>query len=90
MIPNASGDRIDGIVPRDGAETALKIRVSAPPDRGKANAAVEKLLAKCWEVPRASLSIVAGEKARNKTLLVAGEPQDIKDQLTPWFHQLGK
>jgi hypothetical protein len=62
---------------RDTGELALKIRVAALPDKGKANAAVVKVLAKSWQVPRASLSIVAGEMDRNKTVL-----------LTAWFLQL--
>jgi uncharacterized protein len=67
---------------------ALKIRVAALPDKGKANTAVVKLLAKSWQVPRASLSIVAGEKDRNKTVLLTGDPQYRLALLTAWFLQL--
>jgi len=88
VIPNAAADRVDGLVARDQDGLALKIRVSAIPDKGKANAAVVKLLAKSWQVPRASLSIVSGEKDRNKTVLLAGNPEDQMAFLAAWFRQL--
>jgi len=66
----------------------LKLRVHAVPDKGKANAAVVKLLAKSWGVPRSSLTVVVGEKDRTKTLLLAGAPQERLALLTGWFERL--
>ena len=86
--PNASVDRIEGIVFRSENEPALKLRVSAVPDKGKANAAVVKLLAKAWGIPRSSLSIVSGDKDRNKNLLVAGDTQECLAMLSVWFDRL--
>ena len=85
VTPNASGDRIEGVALLGDERPVLKVRVTAVPDKGKANAAVVKLLAKAWGVPRSSLSIVAGEKDRNKTVQVAGDPADLTARLTDWF-----
>lgn len=88
VTPNASVDRIEGIVLRSESQPALKLKVSAIADKGKANAAVVKLLAKTWGIPRSNLSIVSGDKDRNKTLLVEGDPQECLDVLSDWFVHL--
>lgn len=45
---------------------AIKVQVTAPPVDGAANLAVEKVLAVWLDVPRAAISIVSGQGARNK------------------------
>jgi uncharacterized protein (TIGR00251 family) len=65
-----------------GAEAALKVRVTAPPEDGKANAAVIALLAKRWDVPKSALDIAAGGSARLKRVLVRGEPAALLRHLT--------
>lgn len=50
----------------------LKLSVTAAPERGKANAAVEELLAQALDLPRASVRVVAGHAARNKRVDIAG------------------
>jgi uncharacterized protein (TIGR00251 family) len=49
---------------------ALKLEVAAAPERGKANAAVRKLLAKSLDVPRSSIRIVSGEISQDKSVCV--------------------
>jgi len=51
---------------------ALKLSVSAPPERGKANAAVRALVAKTLGVAASRVSVVAGETSRDKKVLVRG------------------
>jgi hypothetical protein len=46
----------------------LKLRVTAPPEKGKANGAVVDLLAKVLGVPRARVRIVAGASSPLKTV----------------------
>jgi uncharacterized protein (TIGR00251 family) len=50
---------------------ALKLRVSAPPVEGKANAAVVAFLADQFGVPQRAVTIVHGETARRKTVRIA-------------------
>lgn len=50
----------------------LKIRVRAVPDKGAANAAVLKLLAKSLGVPKSALELISGHTARVKTVRVTG------------------
>jgi uncharacterized protein len=83
-MPRAAASRLDGI--REGAEglVAVKASVTAPPVAGKANAALLKLLAKAWRVPKSSLSVVAGMTDRNKTILVAGDAASLMKRLEIW------
>jgi uncharacterized protein (TIGR00251 family) len=50
----------------------LKIRVSAPPERGKANAAVVELLAGALGIPGERVRIVAGASSARKVVEIAG------------------
>jgi len=65
VVPGASTSEIVG--EHDGA---LRIRVSAPPERGKANRAVARLLAE--RLPGHRVTVVAGSKGRRKQVLVEG------------------
>ena len=58
------------IVGRHGE--AWKIRVAAPPEEGKANDAVVRLLATELELPRGSVTLVSGHRGRDKIVEVAG------------------
>jgi len=53
---------------------ALKIRVDAPPIDGRANQALLTLLAERLGLPKSRLSILSGESARRKRVLVRGMP----------------
>jgi hypothetical protein len=46
----------------------LKVGVSAPPEKGKANKAVEQLLAKQLGIPKRDVSIVAGQTSSSKII----------------------
>ena len=50
----------------------LKVRVSAPPVDGEANAALLKLIAKTLGLPRSAVTIASGDTARIKILQVEG------------------
>jgi hypothetical protein len=67
VVPGASRDRIMGLLGE-----ALKVQVSAPPERGGANAAVIALLAQALGVNPRDLSIIRGATAPRKVLLVRG------------------
>ncbi len=51
---------------------ALKVKLTAPPVEGAANAALIDFLAKQFGVRRSAVAIVGGERSRNKTVRVAG------------------
>ena len=59
-----------GIVGRHG--DAWKVRVTAPPEGGRANEAVMRLLADTLSVPRTSVSLVSGHGGRDKVVELTG------------------
>jgi uncharacterized protein (TIGR00251 family) len=81
VTPNAGRDVIDGVETRDDNSTVLRIRVAAVPDKGRANAAVIALLAKQLRLPKSSMTLVSGETARMKTVLVEGSFEEIASKL---------
>ena len=60
LQPGARHNRVDGLAVLDDGARALKVRVSAPPADGRANAALLALLATTWKLPKSSLSLAAG------------------------------
>jgi uncharacterized protein len=78
VAPGAS--RAPGIVGRHG--DAWKVRVGAPPERGKANDAVLALLADVLAIPRSSVALVSGGASRDKIVELAGiRPDEIDRRL---------
>jgi hypothetical protein len=51
---------------------AILIRLAAPPVEGAANEALVSLLSKVFDRPRGSISIVSGQKSRDKRVAIAG------------------
>ena len=73
LTPKASRDAISGTeAVADGV--ALKARVRAAPEKGAANAALERLVAEWLGVPRTTVAVAAGGKSRVKTVRVEGDP----------------
>jgi len=71
----------------EAADGALKAQVTAPPEDGKANAAVIALLAGEWRLPKSSFDVIKGQTARAKTVRVAGEPAAIVERVTKWLQR---
>lgn len=87
VTPNGGGNRVDGLAHDATGRLFLKVRVSAAPEKGKANAAVIKLLSKEWALPRSTCAIVAGELDRNKVLAISGDGTRLQVALAAWFEE---
>lgn len=77
LQPKASRDAVEGIVTLSDGSVSLKARVRALPEKGEANKALIRLLAKTLGMARRDLDVTAGAKDRNKTVRIAGNPEDI-------------
>ena len=56
---------------------ALRVAVTAAPERGKANEAVAEVLAKALELKSSQIKILAGETSRNKRFLIEDVERDV-------------
>ncbi len=65
--PRASEDRIVGI-----QDERLRIRLSAPPSDGLANAALCALIAKKLRVSKSAVRLHSGDRSRDKTVEIDG------------------
>lgn len=76
--PRASRDRIVGL-----HADALKVAVTAPPEAGRANQAVQRLLAEALGVRRSAVRIVAGRASREKLIAIDGlTAEQLEERIT--------
>jgi uncharacterized protein (TIGR00251 family) len=83
ISPKASRDAIQGTM-QTPYGYALKVSVTAPPDKGKANAAVIALLAKAFGTPKSAITLVAGQTDRRKVARIAGSPIALSAIAQQW------
>lgn len=77
VVPSSSKDGIAGWL-----DDTLKIKVKAPPEKGKANKAVIKVLEKNLHLPKGSIEIKHGLSSSRKTLeIICNNENDILKQL---------
>lgn len=81
LTPNGGRDAVDGMETDASGETRLKMRVSAVPEKGKANKAMIAALAKMLGVPKSSIELLSGDTARQKILRIGGDPEDLIKRL---------
>ena len=66
VIPKSSRNEIVGVL-EDGT---LKVKITAAPEKGKANAAICEFLAEFFDVPRRNVEIVRGETSPSKQVKI--------------------
>ncbi len=77
VAPRASRNELAGV-----EAGALKVRLTAPPVEGAANQALVKLLAKQLKVAKGKVSVVSGERSRNKRVEISGlGPDQVRKRL---------
>ncbi len=72
LTPKSNRDEVAGVEDQ-GGESVLKARVRAVPEAGRANSALETLIAKWLGVPPSTVSVAHGGKSRLKQVAVAGD-----------------
>ena len=77
IVPNAKRNEVGG---KYG--DAVKVKVAAPAVDGKANGALLEFLAKKLGVPARAVSLLMGDKSRDKVVAVEGvETDELRERL---------
>lgn len=76
LTPKSARDAVEGAETAADGRVWLKARVRAVPEDGKANKALEKLIAKAAGAPKSTVSVVAGQTSRVKTVRIACAPEE--------------
>ena len=77
LTPKSSADAIDGIGEAADGSVHLIARVRAAPEKGAANAALERLLAQQLDLPKRGVKIVSGSTSRLKTVRMLGNAAEL-------------
>lgn len=76
--PKASRDEVTGLVPLADGKEAVAVKVTSVPEKGKANAAIQALIARQAGIPRSALEQVAGETDRNKVFRIVSHAEAVQ------------
>jgi uncharacterized protein (TIGR00251 family) len=71
VVPRAASDEIVGF-----AADVLKVRVTAAPEDGRANRALEKLLATALGLKRSAVRVSSGHSSAHKRVTIEGLERD--------------
>lgn len=75
------GAKSDGIVSLEGG--VLRVRVTAPPRKGRANEALLEILARALDRPKRDLAIVRGHSSRHKVVSIRDlSPEELKERIS--------
>ncbi len=83
--PGARRDAVEGLRAEADGSVALRVAVRAAPQDGRANAAIAKLLAAEWDVPKARLRLASGAAVPRKLFVIEGEPTALRARLQGWL-----
>lgn len=81
LQPGARRDALLGVETLADGTCVLKAAVSAPPEGGKANAALVTLLAKTLKLPKSGLSLAAGQRSRLKVIGLGPDGPGLRARL---------
>lgn len=79
VSPGAKSTAVKGLY----GEDALRLSVAAPPVEGRANAEVERYLARLFGLSRSQVSVIKGASSRDKLVSVRGSsPNEVRTRLS--------
>jgi len=85
LQPGARSERVVGLIAEADGQVALKVAVTAPAEKGRANDALLRLLARLLRLPPSSLNVVLGATDRRKVVAIAGEPSELLSRVSEAF-----
>ena len=81
VTPRSARDSVEGVM-QTAEGLALKIRVRAVAEDGRANRSVESVVAQWLGLAKTRVAVAGGGKSRIKTLDIGGEPGELEALIT--------
>ena len=89
LTPKAGRDACDGIGLLSDGSAVAHVRVRAVPEKGAANAALVRLIAGLFSVPKSSVAVVGGATARLKQVRINGAAEKLAATVDSWPQKKG-
>ncbi len=90
VTPRAAREGIEGVRTDAAGQAWLMVRVMAPAESGRANAAVVALLARVLGVAKSRIRLVRGAAARTKWMRIEGEATALVRRLAETIESGGR
>jgi len=81
LTPKASHNKVEGWALDSEGQKVLRVKVTAVPEGGKANAALIKLLSKHLRIAKSKISLIRGETSRIKHVEIEMDETEFLSQL---------
>ncbi len=88
LQPAARQARIARPVCLDDGSFQLRVWVTEAAEKGRANAALLKLLSKTLKLPKSAFSIISGKQNRRKVVGIEGDAEELLPRLASWIKSL--
>jgi len=84
LTPKGGRDAILGLKATEEGGLEIAASVTAPPEDGRANKALIKLLAKTLKLPAGQIEIASGATDRHKQILLPGDAAELMPRIEAW------
>ncbi|WP_417316675.1 DUF167 family protein [Emcibacter sp.] len=85
LSPGASRNEIGQMETGADGRPVLRAKVTTVPEKGKANKALIKMLARELRIPAGQFSVASGATNRNKQIEISGDPDELCNLITRWI-----
>jgi len=89
LTPNASKNAFVRIEMDSTGKTILRASVTVIPEKGKANAALIKLMSQKLNLPKSMFQIIAGQLSQHKSILISGNTEALALEIPKKLEKLG-
>lgn len=82
VTPKASLNTITGLHTGSDGQVSLAVKVTAAPDKGKANKAVMEVLSAELGFPKTAFQLARGDTDRHKLFIFSGDGEKLAERLS--------
>lgn len=90
LTPKSAKEEFAGIENQPDGKSHIKAFVRAVPEKGRANKALEALIAKLLHVAKRDVRVTSGAKSRYKSVVVSGDTAALFDRTTRLLSRINR